>query len=138
MTPLRRNEKERIFDYCLGLTRTEQAIPFEAFLAHNEQAADIRARIQAALGPLESLHPEPCPAELAERTIRLLCATAQRSPTASCMRTIDSSLHGQEDRQQCPGEFDTYDTGEATIMGLAPQARADPANFVIVVGPALP
>jgi hypothetical protein len=138
MTPLSRNEKERIFDYCLGLTPTEQVIPFKALLAHNEQAADIRARIQAALGPLESLHPELCPAELAERTIRLLCATARRSHTASCMRTIDSSLQEQEDRRQRPGEFYTHDTGEATVLGLAPQVCADPANFVIVVRPALP
>ena len=121
MTPLSRNEKESIFDYCLGRTRTEQAIPLKALLAHNEQAADILARIQAALEPLRSLHPEPCPAELAERTIRLLCAIAQRSHTASCMRTIDFSLHGQKDLQQCPGEFDTHDTREAAIVELSPE-----------------
>ena len=55
MNPLSRNEEEPVFDGCFGLTLAEQA----------------------ALGPLGSLHPEPCPQGLAERTVRCLLAMAQ-------------------------------------------------------------
>lgn len=110
-----------ILDYCLGRTSREQSVHIEAFIARSEQAAEIHARIQAALEPLKSLHPEPCPAELAERTIRLLCATAQGSREASGMKIVRSSLRQQEDRQQGPGEFDTYDTRKTAIMELSPE-----------------
>ena len=121
MTLLSRNEKELIFDCCFGLTRTEQAISVTTLLAHNEQAADLRARFQATLEPLENVYPEPCPAELAERTVRLLCAIAQGSHPASCMKTTDFSLHEQEAQLQSPGEFDTYDICGAGIMELSPE-----------------
>jgi anti-sigma-K factor RskA len=123
MTPLSRNEEERIFDYCLGLTRAEQAIAVKALLAHNEQAAHICARIQAARAPLGSLHPEPCPAELAERTIRLLCAAAQEARAAVRMKTMDSSQHRLEDRRQCSSEFNACDAAEAAIMEFLPENR---------------
>ncbi len=80
MTPLSGNEEQLIFDYCFGLTSEERTAQVKALIACNERAADIHARIQAALGPLESLHPEPCPEELAERTIgRLIEAKLARS-----------------------------------------------------------
>ena len=65
MNPLRKNEKEPAGDGGWGLTPAQRA----------------------ALGPLESLHPELCPQELAERTVRGLLAMAQgaqspaRTPT---------------------------------------------------------
>ncbi len=88
MNPLSRNEKERIFDSCLGLTGAEQVVSVQTLLAHNEQAADLHARLRAALGPLASLSSERCPAELAERTIRFLCAVAQ---TARALRATQAA-----------------------------------------------
>ena len=67
MRSLSKNRDQLIFDYCFGLTSEERTAQVEALIACNERAADIHARIQAALGPLESLQPEPCPEELAER-----------------------------------------------------------------------
>jgi anti-sigma-K factor RskA len=122
MNPRSRNEKQLMFDHCLGLTRAEQAVAVKALLAHNEQAAHIYARIQAALAPLESLHPEPCPAELAEGTIRRLCAAAQGARAAARMKTIDSSLHGLEDRRQCSSGFNAYDANEAAVMEFSPES----------------
>lgn len=86
MSSLDPNERELVLDYCLGLTFAEDVAEVEAWIARNEEAAAFYARIQAALGPLKSLPPEPCPTELAERTIRLLGAMAQEAQEAACLR----------------------------------------------------
>ena len=72
MNPLSRNEEGLAFDGCSGLTLAERA----------------------ALGPLGRLHPEPCPQELAERTVRCLCAMAEGAQTPAptptpCFRSQD-------------------------------------------------
>lgn len=82
MNPLSRNEKELILDCCLGLTGAEQVVAVKRLLAHKEQAADLHARLRAALRALASILPEQCPAELAERTVRRLCAAAHKAPAA--------------------------------------------------------
>jgi anti-sigma-K factor RskA len=92
MSLLSRNEKELVFDYCLGLADAEQVVFVRKLLAHNEQAADLRARLQAVLGPLRSVHPKRCPAELVGRTIRLLGAVAGVARTAARTKTTDSYL----------------------------------------------
>jgi anti-sigma-K factor RskA len=96
MDRLSRDEKERLFDYCLGLSCAEEAVPMEAWIAGDEEAADFHLRLQTALGPLESLPPEACPAELAERTIRRLCAAPREPPTAERTRTTRRSLHWED------------------------------------------
>ena len=53
---LRRNEEEPAVDGCFGLTVAEQG----------------------SLGPLESLPPESCPQERADRTGQCPCATPER------------------------------------------------------------
>jgi hypothetical protein len=79
MNPLHWNKKEPAFDCCLGLTLAEQA----------------------ALGPLESLHPEPCPQELAERTVRCLCAMAQGAQTPAPTQTPHLRSPYREDFWPC-------------------------------------
>jgi hypothetical protein len=79
MNPLRRNEEERALDCCFGLTLAEQA----------------------ALGPLESLHSEPCPRELAERTVRRLCAMAQGAQSPAPTQTPRLRSHDLEDFWLC-------------------------------------
>ena len=100
MESLGKNGESLILDYCLGLTSGERTARIEAFIACRERAARIHARIQAALGPLANVHPEPCPNELAERTIRLLCAVAQGARAVRTQTTY-SSLHTLEDCWQC-------------------------------------
>ncbi len=97
MNPLHRHEKELLFDRCFGLTFAEEAAKVEAWIAHNEQAAAIDARIEVALGPLESLHPELCPEALAEHTIGLLCAVAQGAQAAGRRRTTHLRSRYRED-----------------------------------------
>ncbi len=91
MNPLSRNNQQLIFDCCLGLTGAEEAVPVSMLLAHNEQAADLHARLRAALGPLASLSSELCPAELAERTVRRLCTAARQAQAAERGKT--TGLH---------------------------------------------
>jgi len=79
MNPLRRNEKGPGFDGCFGLTLAEQA----------------------ALGPLESLPPEPCPQDLAERTVRGLCARAQGAQTSAPTQTTRLRSRYLEDFWLC-------------------------------------
>ena len=91
MNPLSRNDEQLIFDFCLGLTGAAEAVPVRMLLAHKEQAADLHARLRAALGALASLPPELCPAELAERTVRRLCAAAHQAQAAEHGKT--TGLH---------------------------------------------
>jgi anti-sigma-K factor RskA len=100
MGSLGNNGESFILDYCLGLTSGERTARVEAFIASSERAAEIHGRIQAALGPLASLYSEPCPEELAERTVRLLCAVSQGAQVARTQTTYSSS-HTLEDCWQC-------------------------------------
>jgi hypothetical protein len=59
------DEEEPAFDCRFGLTLAQRT----------------------ALGPLDSLPPEPCPPELAERTIRCLCAMAREAQTLAPTQT---------------------------------------------------
>jgi hypothetical protein len=92
MNLLSRNEKELVFDYWFGLADAEQIVSVRKLLARNEQAAGLRAGLQAALDPLRSLRPKRCPAELAGRTIRLLCAVAGVARAAARTKTTNSQL----------------------------------------------
>ncbi len=98
MNPPSQQEKERLLAYCLGLTCAEETANVEAWIARQEQAAGLQAQIQAALGPLESLPSEPCPEELAERTVQLLCAAARETP---CTKTTRRHAPDREDLWLC-------------------------------------
>lgn len=100
MSPLCKYEKELVFDGCFGLTSAEEAAKVEALTARDEQAAGIHVRILVALVPLASLHSEPCPEELAKRTVRLLCAVAQGA-RAVRTQTAYSSLHTSQECWLC-------------------------------------
>jgi hypothetical protein len=93
MNLLSRNEKELVFDYWFGLADAEQIVSVQKLLARNEQAADLRATLQAVLGPLRNLRSKPCPAELAGRTIRLLGAVAGVARTVARTKTTNSYLY---------------------------------------------
>ena len=97
MSSLDRKERELVVDYCLDLLFAEEAAQVEAWIACDEQAAAFHARIQAALGLLESLPPEPCPPELAERTVRCLCVMAREAQTLAPTQTS----HDLEDFWLC-------------------------------------
>jgi len=69
MSPLNNQQKQLLFDYCIGLTSEEQSAEVLTLISSNDEAAEIHSKLKAALAPLETVQPEPCPDDLAERTI---------------------------------------------------------------------
>jgi len=79
MNLLSNQQKQLLFDYCIGLASEKEAAEAEALISSNEEAAEIHSKLKAALAPLESAKPEPCPDELAEGTIWRLNNLARSS-----------------------------------------------------------
>jgi hypothetical protein len=79
MIPLNSDQKQLLFDYCLGFTSPEQTTQAEALISSNEQAAVIHSKIKATLEPLNSITPESCPDSLADRTVWRLNSLASSS-----------------------------------------------------------
>jgi prepilin-type processing-associated H-X9-DG protein len=79
MIPLNNQQKQLLFDYCVGLTSETESAEAEQLISSHREAADIHAKIKAALSPLDSLEAEPCPDELAEGTIQRLNSLSRSS-----------------------------------------------------------
>jgi len=79
MIPLTREQKQLLFDYCIGLTSQKQATEAKALIASHEQAQKIHPKLQGIFALLDSQKPEPCPDDLAERTVRRLNEAAGSS-----------------------------------------------------------
>lgn len=79
MTELNNQQKQLLFDYCLGLTSEEVTAEAEHLIATNKQAAEIQSKLKAALSPLKTLESESCPDSLAEGTIWRLRNVARSS-----------------------------------------------------------
>lgn len=79
MTELNNQQKQLLFDYCLGLTSEEVTAEAEQLIASNKQAAEIHSKLKTALSPLKTLESESCPNDLAEGTIWRLNNLARSS-----------------------------------------------------------
>jgi len=79
MTLLNNQQKQLLFDYCIGLTSEQQTTEAEALISSSQEAAEIHSKLKAALAPLEGLENEPCPDELVEGTIWRLNNLARSS-----------------------------------------------------------
>jgi len=91
MSLLSRDERELIFDHCLGLCSPSGVVEAEELIAHSDLAADLHSRVQTALAYLSYLSVEPCPDYLADLTIRRLCELAKQRayaerPTSGSIR----------------------------------------------------
>jgi len=69
MSPLNNEQKQLLFDYCIGLTSQNETAEAEALISTNKEAAEIHSKLKAAIAPLDSLEPEACPNKLVEHTI---------------------------------------------------------------------
>ena len=69
MIPLSSEQKQLLFDYCLGLTSQQQTTEAEALIESNLEAADIHAKLKVTLAPLALLESEPCPDALVDGTV---------------------------------------------------------------------
>ncbi|MHC4120410.1 MAG: hypothetical protein ACYSWO_23195, partial [Planctomycetota bacterium] len=79
MTRLSSEQKELIFDYCVGLASPQQVVEAQALISSNEEADEIHTKLAAALAPLETVEHEQCPDDLVERTILRLNDAASSS-----------------------------------------------------------
>ncbi len=79
MTELNNQQKQLLFDYCLGLTSEEVTAEVEQLIASNKQAAEIHSKLKTALSPLKTLESDLCPDSLAEGTIWRLKNVARSS-----------------------------------------------------------
>lgn len=79
MNRLTPEQKQLLFDDCMGLTSSEQAAEAQALISSCQEAAHIHSLLKTTLAPLDSLEPEPCPDDLAERTILRLKALVNSS-----------------------------------------------------------
>jgi len=69
MRSLSNQQKQLLFDYCIGLTSKEETAEAEALITCDEETAKFHLKLKSAFAPLESLEPEPCPDALAEATM---------------------------------------------------------------------
>lgn len=99
MSTLNSQQKQLIFDYCVGLTSEDAAIQAEKLVSSDKEAAEIHSKIKAALLPLAAVRQESCPDVLAERTIESISALAlgraqlKRLLAAEQARTVPPNRH---------------------------------------------
>ncbi|MDO8302768.1 MAG: hypothetical protein Q7T18_05980 [Sedimentisphaerales bacterium] len=79
MMSLKRNEKELIFDYFLGLAGDAQIEETKELLKTSEGAAEFYEKLSSSLQPLEYYAVETCPQHLTESTILRLNMAALAS-----------------------------------------------------------
>jgi len=93
------NEQEQLlFDYALGLTSERQTAEAQSLISSNAAAAETYSRIKGSLSPLESLAAEPCPDELAQRTVMRLNNLARSSQLK-----LQQLLAGEQVKTTGPG-----------------------------------
>jgi len=81
-------QKQLLFDYCIGLTSEEEAAQAQSLICSNKEAAEIHAKLKSAFAPLESIKSEPCPDDLVESTIeRLNAARTSRAKLEQLLST---------------------------------------------------
>jgi len=69
MTRLTEQQRQLLFDYCLGITSEQESALAQEIIFSDDEAARLVASIKASLSPLDAITPEECPEELAEGTI---------------------------------------------------------------------
>ncbi|MFC1738635.1 hypothetical protein ACFL1G_06270 [Planctomycetota bacterium] len=77
MNPLNDEQKQLVFDFCIGLTTEKQTSEAEELISSNKIAAKIYSELKSALEPLDKLQVESCPDDLSEKTVMLLEEEAQ-------------------------------------------------------------
>lgn len=81
MGSLRHEQKQLLFDHCMGLASEQQDVEAELLIDSDPDAASFYyEQLKSMLSPLESLECEPCPDSLAERTIRMLTERSHTDP----------------------------------------------------------
>lgn len=69
MSSLNNEQKQLLFDHCMGLTSQEQSVKADALISDNKEAAVFYSKLNAFFAPLDSVGCESCPDDLVKRTI---------------------------------------------------------------------
>lgn len=77
MTSFTDRHRELLFDYSLGLTSESETAEAERLLTESPEAVTLYDTLRSVLSPLDALEVEPCPEELAERTVLRLRETSR-------------------------------------------------------------
>ena len=89
MRPLKNEQKQLLFDYCIGLTSQKETTEAEALISTHNEAAEIHSKLKAAIAPLECVQSETCPDELAQRTVQRLIQLANvRAPIKQAEKVV--------------------------------------------------
>jgi hypothetical protein len=72
MSSASNDQEQLLFDYSLSLTSQSDSAHAQALISSNNEAAQFYRSLQAVLAPLGALDIEPCPDDLAQRTISRL------------------------------------------------------------------
>ncbi len=94
MNPLNDEQKQLIFDYCMGLTSEKEAEEAKLLIISNKEASEINSNLKSTLSPLESIEHEPCPDDLALRTIWRL-----KNASNASQHRLDELLASEQSRE---------------------------------------
>lgn len=124
MSPLNNEQKELLFDYCIGLTSERETAEAEALISTNKEAAEIHTRLKTAITPLDSLESESCPNKLVEQTIWRVKSLADSS-----QQQLQQLLIGEQAR--------SFVTKSHLWWNLSKIAAAA-AVFMVIIGVLVP
>jgi hypothetical protein len=79
MSSLTNEQKHLLFDYAMGLTSEKDTDQANNLISSDKEASELHSTLKAALSPLDSIQPEPCPDQLVEGTIWRLKQLADSS-----------------------------------------------------------
>ena len=66
MSSLNEQQKQLIFDYCIGIADEKSKDQAESIITESKEAALLHNNISNSLRPLESLDEEKCPKDLVQ------------------------------------------------------------------------
>jgi len=124
MSPLNNEQKQLLFDYCIGLTSQKETSEAEALISANKEADEIHSRLKAAIAPLDSLEPESCPNKLVEHTIWRVNNLAD-----SGQRHLQQLLAGEQTRKVVTKSQLWWNLGKVAAAA---------AVFMLIVGVLVP
>jgi prepilin-type processing-associated H-X9-DG protein len=124
MSPLNNEQKQLLFDYCIGLTSQKETAEAEGLISTNKEAAEIHSRLKTAIEPLDSLGQESCPDELVEHTIWRVNSLAE-----SGQSQLQQLLAGEQTR-----DFVT----KSHLWWNLSKIAAAAAVFMVIIGVLVP
>ncbi len=98
MIGLNNQQKELLFDYCIGIASEEQIIEAKKLISSDKLAEAFCLKLKAGLSPLETLPCETCPDSLVESTIYRL-----KNKARTTQLNLQQLLASEQSRQVAVG-----------------------------------